>query len=106
MPGDHSQPLLLRIALDLDFATVGQLAHDVVQQMGRHRNSTRLLDVGRDLLDYFTLKVGGFEMQHAARRLEEDVRQNRDCGAALDNASDVAESPQQFTAFNNELHGP
>ncbi len=61
------QPLAFRIAHDLDFRTVRQLSHDVVQNVGRHRDSARLLHVRIHLLHHLALEVGGFKLKRRAR---------------------------------------
>ena len=98
------QPLLLDVALDLDLGAVGQLAHDVVQDVGGHRHGARLRHVGRRLLLHLALEVGGLELQGIARRLEQHIRQNGDGRAPLDHARDVTECPHQLTALNHQLH--
>ena len=98
------QPLLLDVALDLHLGPVGQLAHDVVQDVGGHRHRAGLRHVGRRLLLHLALEVGGLELQAIARCLEQHVRQNGNGRAPLDHARHVTECPHQLTALNHQLH--
>ena len=56
------------------------------------------------LLDDLALEIGGLELQRRARGLEQDVRQDRNGRAALDDAGDMAERPQEFATFDHKPH--
>ena len=68
LAGAQRQALLLGVALDLHLGAVGQLAHDVVQHVRRHRHGAGLRDVGRRLVRHLALEVGRLELQRPVRR--------------------------------------
>ena len=51
-----------------DFRAVRQLAHDLIEQMRRHRGSAGLLHLGRCRLGYFQIQVGRLQFQALAFR--------------------------------------
>ena len=91
---------------NLHLGAVGQLAHDVVQHVRRHRHGAGLRDVGRRLVRHLALEVGGLELQRPLRGLEQDVGQDGNGRAPLDHARHVAEGSQKLTAFDHQLHEP
>jgi hypothetical protein len=101
MPRGERQPLLLRVAADIDLAAVGQLADDVVQHVCRHSYGAGLLHVGRDALDHLALQVGRLELERRVAHPQQYVGKNGNGGAPFDDAGHVTERPQQFTTFDH-----
>ena len=101
--GDR-QALLVGLAPDLDLRTVGELAHDVVQDVGGHGHGARRRHVRADLLHDLALEVGRLELQALGRRAHQDVGQNRNGRAPLDDARDMAKRSQQLTPFDHQPH--
>ena len=77
--------------VERDLGAVGELAHDVVEDMGGNGGRAGLADLGRHGLDDLEVEVGRLQRQLAAFGAEKNVRQNRDGVAPLDHAVDVAE---------------
>ena len=103
-PERERQALLFGVALDLHLGAIGQLAHDVVQDVRGHRDRAGLGNVGRRLLQHLALQVGRLELQALVGGLQQDVGQNRDGRAPFHHARDVAKGSQQLTAFDHQLH--
>ncbi len=98
------QPLLVAVALHLDLGAFRQLAHDVMQHVRRNRQRAGRRDLGADALAHLAFEVGRLEHQSVPRRLQHDVRKDRDRRPALDNARNVAQRLQEFPTFNLETH--
>ena len=75
-----------------------------MQHVGRHRDGAGRRDLGRRLLDHLALEIGRLELQHVAGGADQHVRQDRDRGPPLDHARDVAQCPQQVSAFDHNPH--
>ena len=105
-PERSDQPLLLGIARHLHLGAVGELAHDVVQHVRRHRHRAGLRDVGRRLVRHLALEVGRLELQRPVRGLEQDVGEDGNGGAPLDHARHVTKRSEKLTAFDHQLHEP
>ncbi len=95
---------LLWIAPHFHLGTVRQLAHDVVQNVRRNRQRTGRRNLRADALADLALEIRRLEHQRVAGRLQQHVGQDRDGRAPLDDAGDMAQRSEQFTAFDHELH--
>ena len=75
--------------------------------VGRHGGGARRrVDVGRDRLRHLDVEVGRLQPQAAVLGAQQDVRQDGDRVAALDDAMHVPERPQQGRPFDCHSHGP
>ena len=101
------QHQLARVAahVERDLGAVGELADDVVQHMGRQGGAPVLGDIGLDFLGDFEVEIGGLELKRPSVGPNQDVAKDRDGGASLDDAVDVAERFQQRGAFECDFHG-
>jgi hypothetical protein len=97
---------LVARGLEADLAAVGQLAHDVVERMRRHRRGARLADLARNGLDDREVHVGRGERDLFLAGVEQHVREDRDGVAPFDDALDMREPLEQGGTFDRELHGP
>ena len=86
------------------FGALRQLAADVIEHMRRCCRRTGNLQVGSDGLDHFQVHIGGGQVQLAVLGLQPHIRQNRYGVAALDDALNVRQRPQQNRAFDRQLH--
>ena len=96
--------LALAILFNLNFCTIGQFAHNVMQKMGWHGHSAWCRNARRRLLNNFTLQIGCLEFQGTILRRQQHIGQNRNGRAALYDTGHMAECPKQFTAFNHKPH--
>ena len=92
--------------LERGLRALRQLAHDVVERVGGKRRRAGAGDLGRNLLGNLEIEIGGLQQQGFVARLEENVGQDRDRRAPLDNAVDMAERPQKSRSLDRDLHGP
>jgi hypothetical protein len=99
---------LARIArhLERDLGTLGQFPHDVVDDVRRHGGRARGRGLRRDGLRHLDVEIRGLESQAPFVGAQEDVRQDRDRVAPLDDAMDVPERPQQRRSLDSNSHGP
>jgi hypothetical protein len=79
-----------------DLRPLGQLAHDVVEHMGRHRGRSAGARLGGDRLDHFEIEIGGLQGQGRAVGPDQHIGQDRNGIAPLNHAVDVAQRPQQL----------
>ena len=104
-PGFDGHPVVGRFQADL--TAIRQLARDVEQQM--RRNGDRARDLDRDraqAFDHLQVQIGCHDLERAIRRrLDQDVRQDRDRIAPLDDGLDVRQALQKCRAFDGGLHG-
>src|SRR6185312_5243302 len=81
------------------------LADDIVERVRRSGRAAVSFDPTRHPLDDLQIHVGGAQRQVAAFGPQQNVLQNRDRGAALDDALDVAQRLKEGGPFDGELHG-
>ena len=91
--------------VERDLGAVGDLAHNVVQHVGRQRRGPGLADLGRDRLGHLEIEVGGLEPDSLAFGPHQNVGQDRDRGTPFDHAMDVPERLEQGRAFESDFHG-
>ena len=92
--------------LQFDLGAVAQLADDVVQRMRRHGGAPFALDTPRHALDDLQIHVGGAQRQLSARlRAQQDIGQNGNRGAPLDDALYMAQGLEKGGPFDGKLHG-
>ena len=103
-PERERQALLLGVARHLDLGAVGQLAHDVVQHVGRHGHRAGLETSAGASSDTSRSRSVALNCSAPLGGLEQHVRQDRDGRAPLDHARDVAKGSQKLTAFDHQLH--
>src|SRR5262245_49170477 len=90
--------------LQHDLRAVGQLAHDVVEHVRRHRGGAGGAGFRRHALDHLEIEVRGLQAQRRFVRPNQHVGEDRDGVAALDDAVHVTKRFQQGSALDGELH--
>ena len=90
--------------LEHDLRALGELAHDLIEHVRRHRGRAAWAHLRRDGLRNLEIEVGRLEGELRFVRLDQHIRQNWDGVAALDHAVDMAERLQQRCAFDGDLH--
>jgi hypothetical protein len=100
---DHQAGVVAAEA-ERDVRAVGQLADDFIQRVGRGGDLAGLVDLGQALVDDLHVQVGGRERQGVAVGRQQDVRQDRDGVAALDDALHVTQRLQQRRPLDGKLH--
>src|SRR6185295_5457559 len=88
-----------------DLRAFGQLAHDLVEHVRRHRCRAARAHLGGDGFGDFQIEVGRLEAELRLLRLDQHVGENGYRVAALDHAMDVAQRLQQVGALDGDLHG-
>ena len=87
-----------------DLRALGQLAHDIVEDMGGDGGGAFHSDVGGRRFRRLEVEIGRLQRQLALARLEQDVRQDRDRVAPLDDAMHMPQSLQQGRSLQRHLH--
>ena len=104
-PGADRQHRAVAGALDHDLRAFGQLAHDLVEHVRRHRGGAAGRDLGGDRIGDFEIEIGRLQAELALVGLDQHVGEDRDGIAALDHAMHVAQRLQQFGALDGHFHG-
>ena len=99
----HELPGVAR-RLEARLRALRELAHDVVDHMGRNGRRAVLGDVGRDLLGRLEVEIGAFERQLAVLRLDQHIGEDRDGVAPLDDAMDVPKRLEQDRTLDGDFH--
>ena len=102
--GADRQHRAVAVALQHDLRAFGQLAHDVVKHMRRHRRRTGGGGFRRERLRNLQIKVGGLQRQPRAFSPDQHIAEDRNGVAALDHAVDVAQRFQELRTFDGNLH--
>ena len=102
--GDREASAFAGQQFSLHLRPVGQLAHDVVQHVRRRGGRAVAQDIGGNGFDDFDIEISGRQLQRALAGFDQDVRQNRDRVAALDDTLDVAQRLQQGAPFDVDFH--
>ncbi|MNT39210.1 hypothetical protein D3C72_1754380 [compost metagenome] len=95
----------VRVGRQKHLGTVRQLAHDFIKQVRRHGGGARLLHHGRGRFGDFQIEVGRLHVQIGAGCAQEDVGQDRDRVATLDNPVDVVQRFQKVRPLKSNTHG-
>ena len=91
--------------IERHLGAVGQLAHDIVEDVGRHGGGAGLADLGRHRLGDLEVEVGRLQRQLAAVGAQQHVGQDRDGVAPLDDAVHVAEGVEEVRSLDGRAHG-
>ena len=103
--GANGQAVAVGGALELDLGAVGQLAHDLVERMRRRRRRSGLGGRRLDLLGDGEVHVGGGEAQPPLLRRDQDIGQDGDRVAPLDDALHMGQRLQEGCPFDRQFHG-
>ena len=86
------------------FRPVGQLSHDIEQDLRRNGGRSGLPDIGRHRLRDLDVEVGCLEEEAGPLGAQEHVREDRDGVPALDDAMDVAEGFEEMGSLDGHAH--
>ena len=89
--GEDRHALAITRLLEFELRTVGQLPHDVIEHMGRHRGGAGLRHFGGNALDDLDVEIGGGQLELTVASLEQHVGEDRNGVPALDDALHVGE---------------
>ena len=105
-PRADRQHRAIAVAFQDDLRAIGQLAHDVVEHMRRHRRRSRgSRDICRQRFRHFEIEVGRFQRELAGLGPEQHVPENWNGVAAFDHAMDMAQRFQQLRTLDSDFHG-
>ncbi len=90
--------------LERDLRAVGELADDVVDDMGRHRGGARIQNVRRHGLGDLDIEVGRLQLQAVLGGAQQDVGEDRDGVAPLHHPVHVAERSEEGRALDSDSH--
>ena len=102
----QQEPSSLSRHLQRDLRAIGQLADDVIQNMGWQRCRARLTDIGGEAFRDFKIKIGGPELEVSIGGLQQDIGQDRDGVAPFDDAVHMAQRLEKRRSFESDFHGP
>ena len=106
-PGPDGEHRAVARGLEHDLRALGELAHDLVEHVRRHRGDAARRDLAVDRLDHLEIEIGRLERKLCALGADQHVGENRDGVAPLDHAVDVGERSQELGALDRDLHaGP
>ena len=95
----------VRIGRQKHLGTIRQLAHDFIKQVCRHGGGARLLHHGRGRFGDFEIEVGRLHVKIGAGGAQQNVRQDRDRVATLDDPVDVVQRFQKVRPLKSNTHG-
>ena len=105
-PGGDVQPPRGAVVAELDHGAVGQLAGDLVQGDRGDGGGAGALDHGIGAVQHLDVEVGGAEADLVALGLDQQVGEDRNGVAALDDGLRLADRLEQRRAFDADLHVP
>lgn len=94
----------IAVAFQHDLRAIRQLAHDVVEHVGRNRGRSAGAGFGRQRFGHFKVEVGGLQAEARLVGADQHVAQYRDCVAAFDHAMNVAQRFQELRPLDGNLH--
>jgi hypothetical protein len=103
-PGRDVEPARAGVGGERELGALGQLAHDLVQQVRRRRHRALLLGRDGDVLDDLDVEIGGADRQPLGLGLDQHVAEDRDGVLALDDALGVAHRAEECAALDRDLH--
>ncbi len=100
---DH-QTGVVAVVAERNLGAVGQFADDLVEGVGRGGDLALDIHLGLGLVDHLHVEVGGGERQLVVAGAEQNVGQDRNGIAALDDALHVPEGLEERGSFDGQLH--
>ena len=100
---DH-QTGIVAVVAERDLGTVRQFADDFIEGVGGGGDLALDIHLGLGLVDHLHVEVGGGERQLVVPGAEQDVGQDRNGVAALDDALHVAKGLEERGSFDGQLH--
>ena len=103
-PGLQRQARLVPAGLNRNLCALRQFADDVVEGVRRRRGGPWLRHFGRQLVDHRQIHIGRGQRQGRPLRFDQDIGEDGDGIAALDDALHMRQGFQERGAFNGQLH--